>query len=770
MNDIQDISWKRVINRYFLKVLSKFLILTAIMLVVFIPIYHETMRSIKNTSIYTLEKDLESSFREVDQKIVDLVQQAQVIARESSISSVTGTANIENRFPQYCYSLSQAKKYIGNYSLESGFVVNAYMLSRYNPIFLSSSIANFDRSLIYGNFYEIEGYSEEEWSSSILDGRTSYFFLPQSNANKTFDPSQINHKEKILHLVVPVINSGSQSQKAFVYMLSIDALFSALTLDRFSDNGFIYLTDQEGQIIASYQYDGEALSPAERLSYLEYKGESMAIIQSHSPDTGLSVVLGVSDSYFASQLFPTQRAIMLMGLFVLIAALIASVLMSYQQSRPMSRAVQTLHRVNPEGASHDAYDYITSTVHELDTQRRYYEQEAQMMGVLMRSSFLDRLLNGKILTREDTERCQRTLDLQDGQYLCINTKIWDSEPSDELEAPLDLTARLNESFRQQLETAGYRVLCHNAEPLITTFLLCLDKNGTFDMESLQKSLEECVQQFQDASGWMVGVGIGRVVTTLESIGWSSRCARNACRMSSLDEPVQIFNRKESRPALVFSFHKAQKLAELVNAGDGQDVADFLEGLASSFPVSRTLTEDEVYQIYYGLKNILQDEARSILSPDEEFSIPEFDTNLNVRDQILAFVEPFIHLCSRMQSRQSAETIQKNHEILHYIQENYTQSTLCALSIADHFGVAEKYVFSVVKSCTGKSLGDYVEVLRLKKAEELLLSHMDINEIPGQIGYNSINTFYKAFKRVYDTSPGKWRASKQSRENTPPYLS
>lgn len=76
-------------------------------------------------------------------------------------------------------------------------------------------------------------------------------------------------------------------------------------------------------------------------------------------------------------------------------------------------------------------------------------------------------------------------------------------------------------------------------------------------------------------------------------------------------------------------------------------------------------------------------------------------------------------------------------------------------------MSEKYVFQVVKSLTGKTLGGYIEEQRLKMAEELFSQNVDINDIPARIGYTSVNTFYKAFKRVYQMSPGRWRASSQA---------
>ena len=321
MGKSKDISWKKLITRYFLKTFSGFLALTALLFVVLVPIYKETMKSIRNTSISALQKDLEASFREIDQKIIRLVQQSQLIARELSVVTATGVIDIEERFPQYCYTLLQAKKRITNFFLQDEFVMNAYILSELNDVFLSGSIANIDRKTIYGSFYQIEGYQYEDWISKTLSGAISYFFLPQANANWIFDLSQVSNQKPTLHLVVPISTASSKSQKAVVYLLSVEALYAKLTRDRFSNEDFIYLLDPQGTMIASQNYNGEAILMTAPVTVQPVDGNDMTFIQHTSSETGLTVVMGVSNAYFDAQLLSTKRALLLVAAAVLIMVL-----------------------------------------------------------------------------------------------------------------------------------------------------------------------------------------------------------------------------------------------------------------------------------------------------------------------------------------------------------------------------------------------------------------------------------------------------------------
>ena len=75
----------------------------------------------------------------------------------------------------------------------------------------------------------------------------------------------------------------------------------------------------------------------------------------------------------------------------------------------------------------------------------------------------------------------------------------------------------------------------------------------------------------------------------------------------------------------------------------------------------------------------------------------------------------------------------------------------------------KYLYNLVKEQTGKSFGEYLEGIRFRQAEKLLIeSDTKINRIHKMIGFYSQNTFYKAFYRIYGVSPGTWREhNKQS---------
>ncbi|MFU0828924.1 MAG: hypothetical protein ACFWTJ_15580 [Lachnoclostridium sp.] len=69
----------------------------------------------------------------------------------------------------------------------------------------------------------------------------------------------------------------------------------------------------------------------------------------------------------------------------------------------------------------------------------------------------------------------------------------------------------------------------------------------------------------------------------------------------------------------------------------------------------------------------------------------------------------------------------------------------------------KYYFSrLFTSLQGMTPWEYLSKLRMEKAVYLLQTHSyQINEIAEMVGYSSVNYFDKAFRKAFNTSPGKF---------------
>ncbi|MBR3875539.1 MAG: helix-turn-helix transcriptional regulator [Clostridia bacterium] len=98
-------------------------------------------------------------------------------------------------------------------------------------------------------------------------------------------------------------------------------------------------------------------------------------------------------------------------------------------------------------------------------------------------------------------------------------------------------------------------------------------------------------------------------------------------------------------------------------------------------------------------------------------------------------------------------------IVKYIKHNY-MSDIKLSSVAKMKSVSPEHLSRTFKSCTGLGFNEYVTLLRLKKAEEMIKTEPDktISDIAYECGFNDGNYFSYKFKKMYGISPIKARNS------------
>ena len=100
-------------------------------------------------------------------------------------------------------------------------------------------------------------------------------------------------------------------------------------------------------------------------------------------------------------------------------------------------------------------------------------------------------------------------------------------------------------------------------------------------------------------------------------------------------------------------------------------------------------------------------------------------------------------------------------IVKYIKQNY-MSDIKLSSVARMKSVSAEHLSRTFKSCTGFGFNEYVTLLRLKKAEEMIRTEpgKTISEIAYECGFNDGNYFSYKFKKMYGISPIKLRNTKE----------
>jgi AraC-like DNA-binding protein len=95
-------------------------------------------------------------------------------------------------------------------------------------------------------------------------------------------------------------------------------------------------------------------------------------------------------------------------------------------------------------------------------------------------------------------------------------------------------------------------------------------------------------------------------------------------------------------------------------------------------------------------------------------------------------------------------------IVHYIHENYTKE-IALEDLVRISGLSKFYLLRLFKETMGNTPSHYISIVRLKKAEELLLTtNASVTNICYEIGYGSLPSFERAFRKKYGVTITEFR--------------
>ena len=128
------------------------------------------------------------------------------------------------------------------------------------------------------------------------------------------------------------------------------------------------------------------------------------------------------------------------------------------------------------------------------------------------------------------------------------------------------------------------------------------------------------------------------------------------------------------------------------------------------------------------------------------------------DIIRASIHALAVAVNQLEEIKDSSMDDRMNEILNFIQENYTSVTLDDLS--EHFHLSKPYISKYIKEKSGKTFGDIVKGIRMKKAKTLLKNtSMTIENVSRTLGYDNVEHFSRSFKKVFNMTPKQFRNSR-----------
>lgn len=546
-----------------------------------------------------------------------------------------------------------------------------------------------------------------------------------------------------------------------VLRIEENELFEKMKFINNLENQQIYMVeilDEEGELIwlSNTLKEFPILTPEElEAGYIEKDGLYIISVKSDNLNWHYVLALPVKESL--TELVRLQNIVMLLMLSAIAGSIVLSVIQAFKRGKPIDLALQAL---TPEGGVPENYANLGNAVSEIVKRHDNVLQEAEENKVSLLKNFFDELLKAEFSTEGQLKMAAAKvgLDIDNQVYQIAYIQIFaENDFSTVDEQTLNEIRVLSQLMKEHL-----RQLCHQ-----NVWFHKKNYNSEIAIFAIDNMEEDVIDIIKKTQAWMmrecqieISSGIGEPCNNLLLIWRSMEEAGLALGSCTRENSIVGYHAALiDSNAYYFPAIAQEKLEECLGSGQWQETKDIITLLETENCVNRHLQRAQFIKLNQKLMDVLGGVWKSGELSEKAFWINE------------VLMQPEIHqaeyfhrvrqlcriVCNDHVEKKQEQRSRLVEEIQAYIRAHYCESDMGLSKVGSEFRMSESYLSTVFKEQSGENFADYLEMLRIERACELLGDKQTtVQEVSEIVGYNSVQSFRRAFKRVKGVSPKELR--------------
>jgi len=270
------------------------------------------------------------------------------------------------------------------------------------------------------------------------------------------------------------------------------------------------------------------------------------------------------------------------------------------------------------------------------------------------------------------------------------------------------------------------------------------------------------------------VGVGGVYRDLDKVHMSYTEAVESLDYCLLKGTESVVFYPEIQK-YIFSYlnipvHADNPLLNSVKAGDIKSCTKLLDEYFSNIADTGAASIQYMYCLFYNFVSVIlkacsemQVDFKDVFdqTPQQILDISRYRNSKQIIDVIY---NVYIRMCEYVQDNKKSQNAALKERVSAYIKDQYTSQAMSLVNIAEALGYSSSYLSRFIKQEFGIGFGDLLNKIRLDHAKTLLAAgSKSISEISEIVGYSSVNSFTRAFKREEGITPSQYRSvsSKQT---------
>lgn len=659
------------------------------------------------------------------------------------------------------YQLVDFRQSLYDYTLTNRFISGYYLLFKLGDLAMTAK-DTYTLEQFYEHVFQYDGVSYEAWYDRFLNPYHLQRYMPAADA--TLNGA---HGQYIAY--VQTLGYRDQPQGAAVVLIDNERIRELLEKLNIAEGGWAYVADGEGHTISSVsKLPGEWTAEAPDLpgssGFLRrtIAGSDMSVTYLTSEQTGWRYVFVQPLRVVLQKVHYIKKTMQIYACVSLLIGAVIAYWLAYRNSGPVRRMVSLIAE-RSSGATMrtaNAYRFIQESLAGLYDRNEQLHAEMERQRSLLRAALFERLLRGDIVSEREAQPLleHAGIRLQEGTVVVALLRLAESS----LDA-LDMQRLLVRETAEAMPAAAAFVHELSQDRIALLFVVPADPDG---IGTLERSLERLRGELGARYGITAVIAVGGGYERLTDAHRSFEEANLALHAHSRAESDALI-RYGDLPIPASYYFPPDMQAKLLNAaraGEKEDTLRLLDDLYRINTEERTLT---LYMLglfmseLWGSAVKLADQAAA---GDKGAALPVVkapDLRLHSLDDAgrayRSVRETYASVCDYAGSGRKQRTGETADRVSAFMLAHYAEAELNVSIAADYFRISDNYFPQWFKEQTGMTFTDCMLKLRMERAQQLLAeSGLSIKEIAERVGYQSSNTFCRAFKRYHGVNATSYR--------------
>ncbi|MBB6635011.1 helix-turn-helix domain-containing protein [Cohnella thailandensis] len=609
---------------------------------------------------------------------------------------------------------------------------------------------------MFSKFYNHPSYTADFWNKE-MDGSESFRVYP-AGPFRFVSPFE----QKALGTFIPILVKNAYDHRfAFIVLLNANRAFEAF--HQFKPDSSFFIVNAQRQVLFS---SAAGTAPPPEIAGLTGEGYVRADEQYYfyrtSADTGFTYFEVVSNKGLAEQLHRLNLAMGALIALSILFGLIVSYWFSKRFHNPLAnliRSVQSRSAVGVpagEGSRIKEFNLLQSTLSHLSRSNQEYHQDLLAKNNLLQQfAYMTRLKK----IQGDGGTLATSID-DNGPYRLVLSQI-----------------EFKDRFAKEIANAPQRAFNMYRELINAHFSSRYDNSFTFQLEKDQilsilfvknenedrqeDDLDELVRMLgKDIPYCNFTLAISPVRHHSADFAETYQNVLDLIKQRRLGEDVQVIGEWIPRPSLMIpSPSEEQELTANLQAGGDDITIPLVDRLLDQLNKAGALAyqfQDFAADVVNRTIKIMYAQNVSIGSVADGGSPYDQLKSCHTLEQYKAFFHKFLARSAAAIQAKKSETDIITKFVMEYVEAHYGED-LSLDVIAGKLGITGPYLSTYYKEKTGTNFSDYIFSVRMNKATEMLReTDLKIQEIASLVGYYTVASFNRVFKRYAGITPSEYR--------------